>query len=44
MTLAKLGIPDFDAFIGSDGERQIYYLLNGDRERVLGPLDNRMRP
>ncbi|PKL46309.1 MAG: molybdopterin biosynthesis protein MoeB [Candidatus Riflebacteria bacterium HGW-Riflebacteria-2] len=44
MTLAKFGIPDFDVFIGSDGERQIYYLLNGDRQRILGPLVSKVQP
>lgn len=41
LSLAELGVPLFDVFIGSDGERQNYYLLNGDRARILGPLDHK---
>ncbi|HNW35293.1 MAG TPA: ThiF family adenylyltransferase [Candidatus Ozemobacteraceae bacterium] len=37
-TLAQLGIPPFDVFIGREGERQTYYLLDGDRAEILGPL------
>lgn len=38
LTLAELGIPPFDVFIGRDAEKQNTYLLNADRSLVLGSL------
>lgn len=38
ITLGDLGVPPFDVIIGREGERQAYYLLDGDRPDILGPL------
>ena len=38
-TLAELAIPPFDVFIGHKDEERKYYLLNGDRNEILGNLD-----
>lgn len=37
-TLAEIGVPPFDVFAGRLGEECKYYLLDGDRIDVLGPL------
>jgi molybdopterin/thiamine biosynthesis adenylyltransferase len=37
-TLNQLGLPAFDIFVARDAQREIGYLLDGDRELVLGPL------
>jgi molybdopterin/thiamine biosynthesis adenylyltransferase len=36
--LSALGLPAFDIFVARSGEREIGYLLNGDKESVLGLL------
>jgi molybdopterin/thiamine biosynthesis adenylyltransferase len=36
--LSELGLPRFDIFTARSPTREIGYLLNGDREMVLGPL------
>lgn len=36
--LSQLGLPRFDIFTARTASREIGYLLNGDRELVLGPL------
>lgn len=41
MTLAELGVPAFDVFLGRDGENQKTWLLNGDREKLLGTLSGK---
>lgn len=38
LSLAELGIPEYDVFIGRDGENQKTYLLGGDCSSVLGSL------
>lgn len=35
-TLTHLGLPQFDVFVARNGDREIGYLLEGDREEVLG--------
>jgi hypothetical protein len=35
-TLDKLGLPLLDIFVASSAEREIGYLLEGDRQAVLG--------
>jgi molybdopterin/thiamine biosynthesis adenylyltransferase len=37
-TLNQLGLPAFDIFVARNAQREIGYLLDGDRESVLGPL------
>ena len=37
-TLNQLGLPPFDIFTARNAQREIGYLLDGDRESVLGPL------
>jgi hypothetical protein len=37
-TLDKLGLPGFDIFVARNAEREIGYLLGGDRAAVLGEL------
>ncbi len=36
-TLDQLGLPLFDIFTARSGEREIGYLIAGDREEILGP-------
>jgi len=36
--LNQLGLPAFDIFITRNAQREIGYLLDGDRDSVLGPL------
>jgi molybdopterin/thiamine biosynthesis adenylyltransferase len=36
--LDKLGLPSFDIFLARNAEREIGYLLGGDREAVLGEM------
>jgi adenylyltransferase/sulfurtransferase len=36
--LDQLGLPPFDIFLARSGGREIGYLLDGDRETILGPL------
>ena len=36
--LDQLGLPPFDIFLARSGTREIGYLLDGDRETILGPL------
>ncbi len=38
-TLAELAVPAFDVFIGKNGSERKHYLLNGDRNEILGNLD-----
>lgn len=38
LSLAEIGVPLFDVFTGSNGEKQNHYLLDGDREAVLASL------
>lgn len=37
-TLAELGIPLFDVFIGREGENQRFFLLNKDCHKILGDM------
>jgi hypothetical protein len=37
-TLDQLGLPRFDIFLARSATREMAYLLDGDRETVLGPL------
>jgi molybdopterin/thiamine biosynthesis adenylyltransferase len=36
--LNQLGLPAFDIFVARNAQREIGYLLDGDKETVLGPL------
>jgi hypothetical protein len=36
-TLDHLGLPLFDVFTARSAEREIGYLISGDREEILGP-------
>jgi molybdopterin/thiamine biosynthesis adenylyltransferase len=36
--LNQLGLPAFDIFVARNAHREIGYLLDGDRESILGPL------
>lgn len=38
LSLAAMGIPPFDVIIGRNGDQQKFYLLDGDRQEVLGLL------
>ncbi|MBF0409980.1 MAG: HesA/MoeB/ThiF family protein [Candidatus Riflebacteria bacterium] len=40
LTLSKLGIPAFDVFSGRNAETTLHYLLDGDRESMIEPLDS----
>lgn len=41
LTFAELGVPPFDVFIGRAGEQQKFFLLDGDRDSVLGTSSER---